>query len=311
KNNYLKLYNPYLVNSLNGSTSSSITTTVVPETISSEECPKIPQRYKYIINEPNKCNEHVPFLILLVTVERWQQQARQAIRQTWGKEDFITGVKILRLYLLGSDTINGELALLSESEEYHDIIQQYYFDTYNNLTIKVLMGLSWVVMYCPQAMYVMKTDSDMIINTEYLVNKLLKPDQPLRMNYFTGYLMTNAQPIRDRNSKWYMPPDVYPENQYPPFCSGTGYVFSGDLAQKIVNISPIIRWLHLEDVYIGLCLDKLGVQPVVPPKITDFNAWRVMYTDCGYNQIVTSHMWSPGEIIFYWNMLQKKKHLCV
>ncbi|XP_063797591.1 beta-1,3-galactosyltransferase 2-like [Pseudophryne corroboree] len=313
-NNSVKLDNPYLEKTLNRSTNSSFTTFVVLKTNSPGEPLKMLQRYKYTINEPNKCKEHVPFLILLVTMGRWQNKARQAIRQTWGKEDFVFGVKILRLFLLGHDkklTINSEQALMNESQEYHDIIQQDFLDTYLNLTIKVMMGFIWVATYCPQATYVMKTDSDMIINTEYLVNKLLKPNQPPRTNYFTGCLMENYHPIRDKNSKWYMSPDIYPDNKYPPFCSGTGYVFSGDLAQKIVNISSIIRWLPLEDVYIGLCLDKLGVKPVAPPKYTDFNAWRVKYSDCKYNQIVTSHMWSPEDIILKWNRLQKNKHLCV
>ncbi|KAM3915282.1 beta-1,3-galactosyltransferase 2-like [Leptodactylus fuscus] len=269
--------------------------------------------YQYIINEPDKCKEHAPFLVLLITVERWQKEARQAIRNTWGKEDLLPGVKILRLFFLGKESklnTDAEQAILKESEEFHDIIQQDYLDTYKNLTIKVLMGLNWITTYCPYALYVMKTDSDMFVNTEYLVNKLLKPDEAPKKNYFTGYLMLNGSPIRNLDSKWYVSPDVYPEKSYPPFCSGTGYVLSGDLPHKIVNVSSSIRWIHLEDVFIGLCLDKVGVQPVAPPKNSDFNSWRVMYSDCGYHNLVTSHGVSPAEMLHYWGRLQRGKHQC-
>lgn len=269
---------------------------------------------KYIINEPNKCQENRPFLILLIPVQTWQSEARQAIRQTWGKEDFVPGVQVLRLFLLGTDatsTNDAKQALVDESQRYHDLIQQEYMDTYNNLTLKTLMGLKWVATYCPQVPYVMKADSDMFVNTEYLINKLLIPDQPPRKNYFTGYLMTDFSPNRNNESKWYMSPELYPGERYPSFCSGTGYVFSGDLAEKIFKVSTSINLLHLEDVFVGICLDKLGISPVRPPKESDFNHWKISYSHCLYNQIVTSHQFQPGELIEYWENLQKNKHTCV
>ncbi|KAM9324538.1 beta-1,3-galactosyltransferase 2-like [Gastrophryne carolinensis] len=269
--------------------------------------------YKYLINDPTKCLTSNPLLILLITVQAWQKEARQAIRQTWGKEDLIPGIKVLRLFLLGKEGVRNERVeqyITEESRQYHDIIQQDFLDTYNNLTLKLLMGLHWVATYCPHALYVMKTDSDMFINTEYLVYKVLKPDQPPRTNYFTGYLMRHLSPIRDKHSKWFMPKEIYPGNQYPLFCSGTGYVFSGDLVAKILNISANITILHLEDVYIGMCLSKLGVSPVPPPKDSDFNIWKVSYSPCVYNRLVTSHYFLPSEIIKNWNDLQQNKLSC-
>ncbi|KAM4722862.1 beta-1,3-galactosyltransferase 2-like [Rhinophrynus dorsalis] len=269
--------------------------------------------YEYIINEPEKCHKNSPFLILLITVQQWQIDARQAIRQTWGKENLLPEIQIVRLFLLGRDaqiSDTAQQAIVNESKQHHDIIQQDYLDTYYNLTIKTLMGMNWVATYCPHVSYVMKTDSDMFVNTEYLIQKLLKPDLPPRTNYFTGYLMKGLSPIRNKDSKWYMSPDLYPGNMYPLFCSGTGYVFSGDLAKKIFKVSLSFRHLHLEDVYVGLCLAKLGVQPVAPPKQSDFNHWRIPYSDCLYNQIITSHQFQPSELIIYWNQLQQNKHAC-
>ncbi|XP_068098395.1 beta-1,3-galactosyltransferase 2-like [Hyperolius riggenbachi] len=292
---------------------SSLSRTSQPDNDSLAEPQKTLHIYDYIINEPNKCQGEVPFLALLITVERRQKEARQAIRQAWGQEDFVPGVKILRLFLLGKDvhfTNEDQQDLLRESQEYHDIIQQDYLDTYRNLTTKVLMGLHWVATYCPKASYVMKTDSDMFVNTEYLIKTVLKPDQPRRQNYFTGDLMVGFAPYRDKGIKWYVSPEEYPEESYPLFCSGTGYVFSADLACKIVMISPTVRWLYLEDVFVGLCLKKLGMEPVAPPKDSDFNHGNVEYSDCKYNQIVTAHELSPEEIIHCWNKLQQNKHTC-
>ncbi|XP_075688367.1 beta-1,3-galactosyltransferase 2-like [Rhinoderma darwinii] len=270
--------------------------------------------FKYIINEPNKCQEGRPFLILLIAVQTWQTEARQAIRQTWGREDLLAGVQTLRLFLLGKDnttTNDAEQVLVDESQKYHDIIQQDYMDSYNNLTLKTLMGLKWVARYCPKIPYVMKTDSDMFVNTEYLIYKLLLPDQKPRKNFLTGYLMKDFEPNRNTESKWYMSPELYPGEHYPWFCSGTGYVFSGDLAEKILKVSASIKLLHLEDVFVGICLDKLGISPVPPPKESDFNHWKVSYSHCLYNQIVTSHQFEPSELIRCWESLQKNKQTCV
>ncbi|XP_038614354.1 beta-1,3-galactosyltransferase 2 [Tachyglossus aculeatus] len=270
-----------------------------------------PPHFRYIINEPAKCREKSPFLILLIAAEPGQVEARQAIRQTWGNESLAPGVQIARVFLLGfSAKLSGHLqrAIREESRHHHDIVQQEYLDTYYNLTIKTLMGMNWVATYCPRIPYVMKTDSDMFVNTEYLIHKLLKPDLPPRRNYFTGYLMRGYAPNRNKDSKWYMPPDLYPSERYPVFCSGTGYVFSGDLAAKIFRVSLGIRRLHLEDVYVGICLAKLRIDPVPPPNEFVFNHWRVSYSSCKYSHLITSHQFQPSELIKYWNHLRQNKH---
>ncbi|XP_062338095.1 beta-1,3-galactosyltransferase 2-like [Osmerus eperlanus] len=273
----------------------------------SEPCP-------YIINEPEKCpdGQPDPFLVLLIATEIQQVEARDAIRQTWGNQSVAPGLGFVRLFLLG--VREGELGrqlqsrLEAESRQHHDIIQQDFLDTYNNLTIKTLMGMHWVATHCPHASYIMKTDSDMFVNTDYLIHKLLRPELKPKKGYFTGYLMRGYTPNRNNNSKWYMSPELYPSKKYPTFCSGTGYVFSGDLAGRIYRVSQGIRRLHLEDVYVGVCLAKLRVEPTPPPNEFLFNHWRVSYSSCKYSHLITSHQFQPSELLKYWHHLQNNKH---
>uniref|UniRef100_A0A3Q1FJ66 Hexosyltransferase n=1 Tax=Acanthochromis polyacanthus TaxID=80966 RepID=A0A3Q1FJ66_9TELE len=267
--------------------------------------------YRYILNEPFKCRDSTPFLILLIAAEPGQADARNAIRQTWGNESVAMGLGFVRLFLLGTGTTSDTVlqsSIEEESRVYHDIIQQDYRDTYYNLTVKTLMGMNWVATYCPHASYVMKTDSDMFVNTEYLIQKLLKPKIPPKQRYFTGHLMTNHAPNHNKDSKWYMPPELYTDKLYPIFCSGTGYVFSGDMAELIYQASLSIRRLHLEDVYVGICLAKLRIDPAPPPNEFLFNHWRVSYSSCKYSHLITSHQFHPNELIKYWNHLQSNKH---
>ncbi|XP_037132176.1 beta-1,3-galactosyltransferase 2-like [Syngnathus acus] len=273
--------------------------------------------FPYIINQADKCRERLaaPFLVFLITTEAWQVYAREAIRLTWANETLIPGVSVVRLFLLGRPG-EGQMAtrlqrlLRWESQKYHDLIQQDFLDSYNNLTLKTLMGLHWVARYCSGASYVMKTDCDMFINTENLVWKLLRPEREPRMNYFTGKVLRDSSPFRDNSSKWYISTEEYPERTYPPFCSGTGYVFSGDLAGKIYETSRSMRLMHLEDVHVALCLAKLGLEPSDPPNIFLFNILRVSARRCEYNRLITSHGFKPNEIVQYWRMQQRNKAKC-
>ncbi|GAA6072457.1 beta-1,3-galactosyltransferase 2 [Tachysurus ichikawai] len=266
--------------------------------------------YKYIINEPDKCRNNKTFLVLLIPVEQHNAEARNAIRQTWGNESMVEG--IVRIFLMGvknTTHIPGQLqqrSLMAESQQHRDMIQQNYIDSYYNLTIKTLMGMHWVSRYCPNTKYVMKADSDMFVNTEYLIEKLLKANIPREM-YFTGYIMRGYKPNRNKDSKWYMSPELYPSGSYPTFCSGTGYVFSGDMAKRIYTTSLSIRRLHLEDVYVGLCLSKLNIEPMLPPNEFLFNHWKVSYSSCKYSQLITSHEFHPSELLKYWQHLQQNK----
>ncbi|XP_009969634.3 beta-1,3-galactosyltransferase 2-like [Tyto alba] len=266
--------------------------------------------FKFIINEEEKCKDKTPFLVLLIATTAAEIQHRSSIRRTWGNESVVHGVEVVRLFMLGIESKGPNAVLLRESEQYHDIIQQDFMDTYHNLTLKTLMGMKWVASYCSGTSFVMKTDSDVFVNTIYLIEKLLRSLSPPPQNYFTGCLMKGHKPIRDKNSKWYISEEEYPGDKYHPFCSGTGYVFSGDLASKIVSASVMIKYIHLEDVYVGLCLNAKGIQIVPPPSPSLFNIYKVPFSPCLYNSIITSHHIGTYEHIHYWETLQKNRHAC-
>ncbi|NXY13855.1 B3GT2 galactosyltransferase, partial [Atrichornis clamosus] len=269
------------------------------------------QSFTFIINEEEKCKDKTPFLVLLIATRAVEIQHRDAIRKSWGSESAVPGVDVVRLFMLGIESrAADEDLLLRESEQYRDIIQQDFLDTYNNLTLKTLMGMKWVASYCSGTRFAMKTDTDVFVNTVHLVEKLLRPLLPPTQNYFTGCLMKGHRPIRNKDSKWYISEEEFPDNQYHPFCSGTGYVFSGDLAAKIVSASLMVKYIHLEDVFVGFCLNAKGVEIVPPPSYSLFNIYKVPFSPCGYNNIITSHHIQPDEHIHYWQTLQEKKHTC-
>ncbi|KAM4640592.1 beta-1,3-galactosyltransferase 2-like [Discoglossus pictus] len=208
---------------------------------------------------------------------------------------------------MGMDTSVDQTAILNESLKCHDIIQKDFIDTYRNLTIKTIMGMEWVATYCPNASYVMKTDSDMFVNIGRLFS-LLQPDQPHKNNFFTGHFIGGV-PHRNKDSKWYMPPSLYPDAKYPDFCSGTGYVFSADVVLKIYRSSFKVNFLYLEDVFVGLCLRRERIA-ITRDQRNLFNNYLVPFTPCTYRNLITSHGLTATQKIEYWIRVKKYEGAC-
>ncbi|KAG9488465.1 beta-1,3-galactosyltransferase 2-like [Eleutherodactylus coqui] len=263
--------------------------------------PPYPFPYQFVINLPNKCKDRKPFLVIMVLGECHDLQSRQTIRETWGNES-IYDVDVVTIFLLGLPRVapdQTQLMLKEESMVFGDIIQQDFMDTYYNLTLKTLMGIEWVTKFCPSTSYVMKIDNDMFLNVDYLVHQLLYPEYPIRENFFTGALVTNTGPIRSRAYKWYVPEEVYPNNTYPPYCAGPGYVFSVDMAKKIYDVAQEIRVIPMEDAFMGICLYELRIPPTPPPRGI-FNGFKAEYNLCRFKKVVMVHHYAGEELRTVW-----------
>ena len=267
-------------------------------------CVDVDREYSFEINEPTKCKHKDVFLLVLVTSIHANFEKRRSIRNTWGGVKNEHGLEVVTLFLLGGNNNNGmDKVIREESQSEHDIILADFIDTYKNLTLKTLMGMRYASTYCPKARFVMKTDDDMYINIKRLVKVLGERSTPTT-RYVTGYSMYGNTPIRDKSSKWYVSKDIYPEDHYPPFCSGTGYVMSGDVATKIHDIATSVRFLHLEDVFVGMCLDQLAIRP---KGHKGFHIENVKYKFCDYKRLVTSHWITAYNIELIWREQNSRK----
>ncbi|XP_068779020.1 beta-1,3-galactosyltransferase 2-like [Struthio camelus] len=274
--------------------------------------PPYPYPYRFLLNEPHKCRDRTPFLVLLVATEPRDTAGRRAVRRTWGDERSVPGVAVLRLFLTGVHPVFGgplQRLLEEESALYHDVLQQDFLDTYNNLTLKTLMGMEWVSKHCPNASYVVKADQDVFLNLGYLVRQLLQPQLPPKRDFATGYIYRNTGPLRNKAYKWYVPPEVYPNETYPPYCGGPAYVLSGDLARKVHAVAQTLPLINMEDAFVGLCLHALGVTVTSSPWGL-FNMHKIAYDKCKFSKLVMVHHYSPGELLELWPHFQGPEVAC-
>uniref|UniRef100_A0A3Q3WQC4 Hexosyltransferase n=1 Tax=Mola mola TaxID=94237 RepID=A0A3Q3WQC4_MOLML len=274
---------------LNKTTQSPTTPPTVPPT-GVEYHQAYPRNYHFIMDHTEACKHKTPFLVLMVPVAPHNVEARDAIRQTWGNKNVVQGEVVLTFFMLGS----------SGSD---------FLDTYLNLTIKTMVIMEWLATHCPTAAYAMKVDSDMFLNIDNLVIMLKKPDIP-KQNYLTGLLMWNRPVVRSKDSKWYVPEEMYPETTYPPYTLGMGYVFSNDLPEKFVEASKTIKPFNIEDAYIGMCMKKLELSLSSPPDPSQFKSYNWGYSRCEFSKVITYILGSSEELVKYWTDLKKPEPPC-
>ncbi|XP_042276119.1 beta-1,3-galactosyltransferase 2 [Thunnus maccoyii] len=260
-----------------------------------------PETYKYILNQPAVCKDRSPFLVFMVPVAPPEAAAREAIRKTWGAPAQDT----LTLFYVGlpegGQVSNIQEKLEEESRKHADIIQMNFVDSYKNLTIKTMMMMNWLATHCPNASYTMKVDADIFVNVFYLIRRLSSSPQ---QGYITGSVISDGKPRRDSNSKWQITEELYPEDSFPPYVSGAGYVFSTDLAARISWASRFVRMIPLEDVYVGLCLNVLGVRPVYSRSLLTlrnlFEIQNLKYDRCTFAKLVLVNGFNPSQLLHAW-----------
>ncbi|XP_044062122.1 beta-1,3-galactosyltransferase 2-like, partial [Siniperca chuatsi] len=263
-----------------------------------------PHQYRFILDEPNRCWQESPFLVLMIPVAPHNREARDIIHNTWVKETTVLDRVVSHYFLLGlSKEKDGTEPLVEqESQTHHDILQSDFLDSYSNLTIKTMVMFEWLSSHCPNTSYAMKVDSDMFLNVPNLVEMLLKAPRNL---YMTGMVARGASVLRYRNSKWFLPVSVFPESKYPPYALGLGYVFSLDLPKKILEASAHVKAVYIEDVYVGLCMRHLGIALTDPPRDGLFRTTMPYFpSNCYWTSVITTILENSNQLSDVWGKYQ-------
>ncbi|XP_033759299.1 beta-1,3-galactosyltransferase 1-like [Pecten maximus] len=261
--------------------------------------------FNYILQNDEICarkdkTPDIEVIILIFTVHK-NRLERDTIRQTWltyAKNNSIDS-NVRYAFLLGAPSSPAmDKAVKEEFDIHQDILQEDFKDAYSNLTYKTMMAFKWASTKCKDAKFVMKTDDDMYVNIPNILTTL-KTNKDKLQTRVGGACHRVAEPIRDHRSKWYASKKSFPGSHYPGFCSGTGYVTSMNVATKVFEVSKKVPFFHLEDVYVALCIKKLGYN-LLP--IANFNAGRFPADPCIYQGIamMTSHQVPPDMMKKMW-----------
>lgn len=276
--------------------------------------------FPMLINHPEKCADGEVHLLMVVKSVIEQHDRREAVRKTWGKEHTVDGKKIKTLFLLGSPTSGKDTKNLQKLIEYEDVIhgdilQWDFMDTFFNLTLKEVNFLKWFDIYCSGVQFIFKGDDDVFVNTHNLLELIgFKVEERKEADVFVGDTISKAIPIRNRQSKYYIPKELY-DKPYPPYVGGGGFLMSSQLARRLFVVSEDMELYPIDDVFLGMCLQKLHLSPELHPGFRTFGITRRRVSPmnsepCFYKNLIVVHKLSAQELLRMWSVVHKGDLVC-
>lgn len=209
--------------------------------------------FSYLMNDP-VCNSSSPLYVVLVHSSPDHEAHRRAIRGTWGRAAPV-------IFLLGESNSSAvQEALEHENEQYHDLVQGSFLDSYRNLTYKHVLGLKWITYHCPAAKYVLKVDDDVFVNTPFLEEFLTRELSPAGARHLVMCdVMVDAMVKRSYRSKWRVSHREYRDRHYPDYCTGWAILYSPDAVVQLYREAQRTEYFWIDDVHVtGTLLRKIN-----------------------------------------------------
>ncbi|XWS34919.1 hypothetical protein CRYUN_Cryun21dG0078600 [Craigia yunnanensis] len=223
---------------------------------------------------------------------------RMAVRKSWMQHKLIKSSKVVVRFFValnGRKEVNVELK--KEAEYFGDVVIVPYMDNYDLVVLKTVAICEYGIRTVA-AKYIMKCDDDTFVRVDTVIKEAKKVgDKSLyigNMNYY-------HKPLR--NGKWAVTYEEWPEEDYPPYANGPGYIFSSDIAQFIVAEfeKHKLRLFKMEDVSMGMWAEKFNSSKPVE--------YRHSLKFCQFGCIedyYTAHYQSPRQMLCLWDKLQNQ-----
>ncbi|CAF1288558.1 unnamed protein product [Adineta steineri] len=239
---------------------------------------------EYLCHDGNQTTTNQPHLLILVKSAIENSKARQAIRMTWAKKDFLQTNSIKVAFVVGisksekdsPNTNKKTLHVEKESQQYGDIIQIDKLDFYYHNSYKMVMMLRWISEYCSSKSseysyndlrkYVLFIDDDYYLDLNSLLTYINKVDQDSHMTvyerrtFLTGYLYNSSRPRRFLNDRWYISIDDYPYDRYPPYVTAGCFLMTRSNARLFYLASKYIHLFRFDDIYMGLLAYSMSIK---------------------------------------------------
>ncbi|XP_052162853.1 hydroxyproline O-galactosyltransferase GALT6-like [Oryza glaberrima] len=228
---------------------------------------------------------------------------RMAVRKSWMMYTRKSTNIVARFFvaLNGKKEVNAELK--REAEFFQDIVIVPFMDSYDLVVLKTIAIAEYGVRVIP-AKYIMKCDDDTFVRIDSVLDqvKKVRSDKSVyvgSMNYF-------HRPLR--SGKWAVTYEEWPEEAYPNYANGPGYVISADIARYIVSEfdNQTLRLFKMEDVNMGMWVEKFNNtrRPV------EYRHDVRFYQSGCFDGYFTAHYQSPQHMICLWRKLQSGSSRC-
>ncbi|CAM6092151.1 unnamed protein product [Calypogeia fissa] len=227
---------------------------------------------------------------------------RMAQRKSWMQYDAVRSGDVVVRFFVGLHTqvqVNKELS--EEAKTFGDLQLLKFVDYYHLITLKTAAICIFATQHMT-AEHVMKTDDDTFVRVDVILN--LIQSRSSDQSFLLGDVEFGAGPIRDVNSKWYISPEEYAKETYPPWAHGPGYIISGDIAEFVTRVSASkqLQMFKLEDVAMGIWIDEFQRSQ---NKTVEFLHSDLFHSYGCAPDYITAHYQSPKEMLCLWDRLVK------
>ncbi|XP_073510671.1 beta-1,3-galactosyltransferase 5-like [Phyllobates terribilis] len=224
---------------------------------------------------------------------------RNALRQTWAKEQELKGYKVRRLFLLGRTEISEEMETVKlESDTHGDVLQWDMLEGHHNLSLKERCFLEWMHHNSTEVDYIFKGDDDVFVNVHLVLDLIRDFGSP---DFVHGY--HQHRPLVMRKTKYRITESLYPSERYPGFVSGGGFIFSGASVPRLYEASCKMPVFPLDDVYFGFLALAANLTYRHDPR---FHVYGLKYNVCRYKEVLVVHGISPDRLVEIWRQVNEK-----
>lgn len=225
--------------------------------------------FGYLINQPKcparlcgdsdkvACANGSPIVLILVHSAPKNAHKRNVIRETWGQHD----ARARLYFLLGAvGTAPAQAKLQRENQQYNDIIQGNFIDSYRNITYKHIMALKWFVYNCQHVKYLLKTDDDVFVNTPAMYGFLSGGGVGGKHSFLFCRRLEGSRIKRTYRSKWRVSTKELAGWYYPPYCPGFSVVYSADVVHRLYREAQQTPYFWIDDVHVtGTLVQQLKI----------------------------------------------------
>ncbi|KAF5449741.1 hypothetical protein F2P56_030157 [Juglans regia] len=244
-------------------------------------------------------NGHVELFIGILSAGNHFAE-RMAVRKSWMQNKLIKSSHVVaRFFVAMHGRMEVNLELRKEAEYFGDIVMVPYMDNYDLVVLKTIATCEYGVRTVG-AKYIMKCDDDTFVRVGAMIKEARKVGEDTSL--YIGNMNYHHKPLR--HGKWAVTYEEWPEEDYPPYANGPGYILSSDISQFIISEfeKQKLRLFKMEDVSVGMWVEQFNnsrpVQYVHSLKFCQFGCIEDYYT---------AHYQSPRQMTCLWDKLQSQR----
>lgn len=212
--------------------------------------------FDYLINQPScynyrHVNETKLITVILIHSAPEHLEKREVVRQTWGSQKDPRSRMFFVLGATNSSSLQAQLT--QENDQFHDLIQGNFLDSYHNLTYKHVMSLKWFNDNCSNVKFLFRADDDIFVNLPHIYSLLV--DISHLKNVIVCQRRDRAAVLRTF-TKWKISKNDYAFDYYPPYCFGYAIFYTNDVVKKLYQAAQKSRYFWIDDVHITGTLRK-------------------------------------------------------